>query len=209
MDEFDIMEGLRDLHPWLVRVWVDDKQFAYITNHILFCVPKQDVEQNTSKFDDMIFMVSEGNKLHIPPSSTAICPISGYIFLWLRYQSVTNRKLYRLIISHCYNKETILSTPQKKLDYIKAHMRGLELMGYEIDDVYNILKGYLDTIETIAPLMDNIIEQHYPKHIKETLKLLADKYRKTQKDFNLKNKNDIAELIMRDYTLGERVHILP
>ena len=61
MDEFDIMEGLRDLHPWIARVWVDDKQFAYIINHILFCVPKKNVEQNTKKFDDIIFMVSEGN----------------------------------------------------------------------------------------------------------------------------------------------------
>ncbi len=200
-----ILSQIQNLHPWLGRVCVDDTKFAYILNHITVAiVMKYDElkEQNNSyDFNDMIALIEKGSKVYLGNKNYALGPLCASFFMWLHNICIVNKSLYRQILAQCFDKDTIINSKDLRLLFVKNRLLGLEVENSQINDVYLILKGYLDSMNTICeaakPKIKNALEDK-----NAFVSYSNEKYGTTETINRYLNCDEISDVFIRDFLCG-------
>ena len=82
--DVELLKEMQKLQPWLVRVCIDDENFARILEHIDIAIIENNEQYRSYQMDDMLVLIMKGLRLNIPKDKSMLSPLSGYIFLWLR-----------------------------------------------------------------------------------------------------------------------------
>ena len=219
--DFNLLKEMQNLQPWLVRTTVDDESFAKILEHIDISITKDKEKRRPYQEEDVLVMILKGLRLYVPKTSSALASAAGYTFLWLRYVCITNRKLYRNVIAACFDKETILQSDEERREYIEGRLVGLGIPDSQLDDLYFILKGYIDTVFVIGELFLNISKplllMRRPEYatkekrgLYETKRLelvtkVNSRFEDTENINEFLSVDEIADIVVRDFFSGKKI----
>jgi len=203
--DVELLKEMQKLQPWLVRVCIDDENFARILEHIDIAIIENNEQYRSYQMDDMLVLIMKGLRLNIPKDKSMLSPLSGYIFLWLRYVCITNRSLYRNVLAACFNKDTIIQSEYERREYAEGRLLGLGIPDTQLDDIYLILKGYFDTTFTIGKIAYNIVLKYYENQ-KEFIKKVNCRFEDTDFIKDSLSVDEIAEIVMRDFFSGKKVN---
>ena len=203
--DVELLKEMQKLQPWLVRVCIDDENFARILEHIDIAIIENNEQYRSYQMDDMLVLIMKGLRLNIPKDKSMLSPLSGYIFLWLRYVCITNRSLYRNVLAACFNKDTIIQSEYERREYAEGRLLGLGIPDTQLDDIYLILKGYFDTTFTIGKIAYNIVLKYYENQ-KEFIKKVNCRFEDTDFINDSLSVDEIAEIVMRDFFSGKKVN---
>ena len=199
----ELSKKMQDTFPWLERNCIDDKKFARILEHITIAVIKNDKQFRSFNTKDLLVMIMKGLKINTLGDSN-IALISGYVFLWLRYVCLNNIVFYRNILSVCFNEDTMLKKKSERREYSEGRLLGLSIPDSQLDDIYLILKGYMDVVFTIGKIACDLGDNYSDKQ-EVFLLMIKTKYKETEFIKETLDTNEIAEVVMRDLFIGKKL----
>ena len=203
-----ISKELQDIHPWLIRVSVEDTKFALILNHVAIAIPKDRyyTGEPLSKIEDLIALI-KNLKLYCPDKSSNASRYLIYasFILWFHNICLLNKSLYLNIMSLCFNKSNMLETKEEREKYICARLIDLELYDIQIDDIYFILKGYFDAMYMIGDKATSIIVSHFNDR-NDFISYLSSNFDDTKHITQALNANEVSELFTRDFLIGANLN---
>ena len=198
---------MQKAQPWLVRIYADDTKFAHLLNHITFAIIRDNSILYSRNMHDMIAIIQEGKKIIFGDNKSIKDTLCPTFLMWLKNICINNKKLYLNIFSFCFDKSTILSTKEERIQYIEGRLLNFGLIDNQIDDVYYILKGYIDSMYKVCDIAYKIIIQHLsPSKSKSEVFNDFEKYINSQEEiFEIRNIEDIAFIFLRDFTNGKNI----
>ena len=194
----EILKEMQKIQPWLVRVCIPDENFARILKHIDIAVINSLPHYPSDKTDKALLLIKKELKLVLPQNSTMESALAGYIFLWVRYVCLTNKNLYRNVFAACFNNDTIIQSASERRKYVEGRLMGLGIPESQLNDIYYILKGYIDTTFAILKHASRITLNHF-EDPDDFILIVNSKYDNTECIKDLLSVDEIAEIVMRDF----------
>ncbi len=206
--DYEILKAMQDKHPWLVRTAVDDALFAKFMPSLDIALIKDDEKFSITIVEEAYAIIGKGLKIHVLPDGPLEDSTCMWTIVWLRYVCLTNNLLYKYIISNCFNNDTLLKTKEDRLRFIQGRLLGMQLMEYQIDDIYYILKGYMDTMNQVgSKVADNMRNTLLDKKKKKVfVDDVNEKYGDTENVKRVWNISEIADLATRDFIIKKKVN---
>lgn len=216
----EMMKAMQELHPWLVRTTVSDENFAHILRHIDIALIREGSKNRGEFMKDLHALIEKDFKIHMGENYSMKDSLYAWAFLWIRYVCLTNKYLYKSIVASCFNKQTLVQSKEERREFIEDRLLELGIIENQIDDIYLILKGFLDSMIKVGdgvydlylrPILEQNISADY---IKEAMKIserkivneLNKKYKPTEDLPSHFSFNEIVEIATRDFLTGVQVH---
>lgn len=204
-----IIDALQEIQPWLVRTAIDDVIFSKMMSKMDIVLIRNNDVFSIDSMDDAIAVIKKGFHVISPERRDVLDKSYLMTFIWMRYVCVKNKRLYQSITSLCFDKDTILQATQDRIKYVKGRFLNMGVSEYQANDIYYIVKGYMDTMFKVGPIFRKIIKNVIPDQDK-VQSLINDanaRFEDTEKIRMVMSLDEIAYLAVRDFLSQKNINI--
>lgn len=204
-----IIEEMQEMQPWLVRTAIDDVIFSKMMSKMDIVLIRNNDVFSIDSINDAIAVIKKGFQVISPKGRGVLDKSYMMTFIWTRYVCVKNKRLYQSITSLCFDQDTILQTIQDRIEYVKGRFLNMGIPEYQANDIYYIVKCYMDTMYKVGPVLGKVIEDVIldQNKVQSFINDVNARFEDTEKIRMVKSLNEIAELAVRDFLSQKDIKI--